>query len=255
MQFKNNNRNIISNLVSPKYQSIFTECILSGNFGTIEVDDCNDPQIALLSYADIIIPVGDGHHSRVMDLIKTIPPGKGIIANDPLWREKILNFLSGKIITLERFSFTNENLNPDALRQMISTLPEKYMIKRIDKNLAEKLTIKPYPLTRDHILNFGSIERFLGSGFGYCILLGNEIVSAASTYAISKSGIEIQVNTIETKRGIGLAGVVSACLILESIERNLVPHWDAANTKSARLAERLGFIPAGSYEMIIRIKS
>jgi len=254
LEFNNTNRNIISNLIGPKDQSIFTECILSGNFGTIEVDDCSDPQIALLSYADIIIPVGDAHHSRVMDLIKTIPPGKGIIAKDSRWGEKILDVLSGKIITLERYSFTNENLYPDALRQMISTLPEKYLIKRIDKNLAEKLTIGPYPLTRDHIFNFGSIERFLGSGFGYCILLGNEIVSAASTYAISKSGIEIQVNTIESKRGIGLAGVVSACLILESIDRNLVPHWDAANTTSARLAERLGFTPAGSYEMIVRIK-
>lgn len=254
MEFKNPNRNIISNLVDPIDQSIFTECILSGNFGTIEVDDCNDPQIALLSFADVIIPVGDVRHSRVTDLINTIPPGKGIIAKNPLWKEKILDVLSNKIVNLERYSFSNENLNPKALHQMKSTLPEKFLIKRIDKNLAEKLTIEPPPLTRDHIFNFGTIERFLGIGFGYCILQGNEIVSAASTYAVSNSGIEIQVNTTESNRGNGLAGVVSASLILESIDRELVPHWDAANTTSARLAERLGFTPAGSYEMIVRTK-
>ena len=39
----------------------------------------------------------------------------------------------------------------------------------------------------------------------------------------------------------GLATVVSAALILDCLENGKYPNWDAANTTSAKLAEKLGY--------------
>jgi len=38
-----------------------------------------------------------------------------------------------------------------------------------------------------------------------------------------------------------LATVVSAALILDCLENGKYPNWDAANTTSAKLAEKLGY--------------
>jgi hypothetical protein len=261
MQFSNTHPMNIAHLLKPYHllklheESVFTECILSGDFGTITLDNCDPPQAALLSYADVIIPIGNANQPGVIDLIQSIPLDKGIITKDTAWKEKILDVLAKKTICLERYSFSNENLNPNHLRRLSADIPPGYTLKRIDYELAERLTIDPPPLTRDHIFNFGTIQRFLELGFGCCILQEQEIVSAASTYAVSKSGIEIQVNTVESQRGKGLAMLVSANLVLESLDRKLQPHWDAANKTSAGLAERLGFTPQGSYEMIVRVET
>ncbi len=36
-------------------------------------------------------------------------------------------------------------------------------------------------------------------------------------------------------------------LLLACLETGRVPHWDTANLESCRLAERLGYAPAGAY--------
>ncbi len=67
-----------------------------------------------------------------------------------------------------------------------------------------------------------------------------EVVCGASSYSIYDSGIEIEVATNYNHRRKGLATIVSAALILDCLEKEIYPNWDAANTTSAKLAEKLG---------------
>ncbi|TKI92441.1 GNAT family N-acetyltransferase, partial [Bacillus cereus] len=60
-------------------------------------------------------------------------------------------------------------------------------------------------------------------------------------YSIYNDGIEIEVATDHNHRREGLATVVSAALILDCLENGKYPNWDAANTTSAKLAEKLGY--------------
>ena len=103
----------------------------------------------------------------------------------------------------------------------------------------------------DHLLSFASPEEFVERGFGFCLLTGDQIVSAATTFAICSRGIEIQISTREKHQRKGLATVVAAHLLLHSLQQGLDPNWDAANQASARLAQRLGYTPRGTYQLLL----
>ncbi|MHA1969870.1 MAG: GNAT family N-acetyltransferase, partial [Candidatus Hodarchaeales archaeon] len=49
-------------------------------------------------------------------------------------------------------------------------------------------------------------------------------------------------------RGRGFATVVSAKMIEYCLEREIEPHWDAANPYSVKLALKLGFTDPESYK-------
>lgn len=234
--------------------NVFIECILDGEFGMVEVDELPLPNVAMIRYADLVFPGGNEKHPNAVAMIEGIPLDYGIFPATPAWFKKTCEILGPKVISLERFSFTGEALDPSHLREIAAKVPDGYRLAAIDAQIAGMLTTEPLPLSRDHVFNFASVENFLRSGFGYCLLKEGEIVSAASTFAVSKSGIEIQVNTVDSERGRGLAAIVSAALILESMRRRLTAHWDAANQTSARLAQRLGYTSAGTYRVLVRIR-
>ena len=66
-------------------------------------------------------------------------------------------------------------------------------------------------------------------------------VSGASSYSVYNGGIEIQIDTRTDYRRQGLAAAAAAALILECLDRNLYPSWDAASLWSVALAEKLGY--------------
>ena len=89
--------------------------------------------------------------------------------------------------------------------------------------------------------SFESKENYLKYGRGIVILKGDVIVAGASSYTRYLEGIEIEVDTIETERRKHLATIACAALILECLEENLYPSWDAQNMNSVHLAEKLGY--------------
>ena len=54
-------------------------------------------------------------------------------------------------------------------------------------------------------------------------------------------GIEIEIATRKDYRRKGLATICGARIILECMDRNLYPSWDAQNKWSVALAEKLGY--------------
>ena len=67
------------------------------------------------------------------------------------------------------------------------------------------------------------------------------MVSGASSYSGYCGGIEIEVDTREDYRRRGLAFICGAKLILDCLEREWYPSWDAQNPWSAALAKKLGY--------------
>lgn len=87
------------------------------------------------------------------------------------------------------------------------------------------------------------------------MLDGDQIVSVATTFAICGTGIEIQINTREKYQGQGLATAVAARLMINSLENNLDPNWDAANKVSVGLAKKLGYTQQGTYALFLVLRS
>jgi GNAT superfamily N-acetyltransferase len=90
---------------------------------------------------------------------------------------------------------------------------------------------------------FGSSERALERGFGYCLIRGDEILCEAFAGTSHRGVIEIGVNTWEDHRQRGYATLTCAHVIHEAERRGYRTYWNCAvqNLASTTLARRLGF--------------
>lgn len=102
----------------------------------------------------------------------------------------------------------------------------------------------------DLVSQFSDYETYHKLGLGMVICQNNMIVSGASSYSRYREGIEIEIDTEEEYRRRGLAYVCGAKLILECLNRNLYPSWDAQNEFSVSLAEKLGYHYSHTYTAI-----
>ncbi len=132
------------------------------------------------------------------------------------------------------------------LERYTRRLPAGYTLRRIDRALYH--TVLQTPWCKDFCSQFPSWESYAAHGLGVLALRGGEIASGASSYTYYKGGIEIEVDTNKPHTRQGLALACAAQLILDCLDKNLYPSWDAANPASVRLAEKLGYRLAGEYE-------
>ena len=98
------------------------------------------------------------------------------------------------------------------------------------------------------VSGFATFKDFQESGaFGFVIRKGQEIVAGVSTALVYQKAIEIEIATKPTCQQQGLATVLGAKMILESLQRSVFPLWDAHNEAAKKLAEKLGYQCLGAY--------
>ncbi len=246
-------RSHLASLFVEHRSTFLIDTVLEGHAGTAVVDDAARPNVARLYVADVVAFGGDAYHPHAASLVRGLPLEKGILPAPGGWRSLILDEHGDQIVATTRHSFSDRALNPKRLQQCRDALPPPYRIERIDERHARTLYERPDLLSPDLVGHFQSPRDFVRRGIGFCVLIADRIVAGASSYVVCNRGIEIQVNTHPQFLRRGLATAVSAELILHCLQTGRDAHWDAANDASARLAVRLGYIPTGTYEMLIRI--
>jgi GNAT superfamily N-acetyltransferase len=227
------------------------EAILEGTLGEALADNEDNPQVALLEIPKIklFIPAGDATHPAARELMTKPPKLSAFIFASPEWEELFKEIQAGKLVGMERYAFTSEKLELEHLRKLAARIVDGYRLAPIDLSLAKRLGAERSEFASAHMMLFDSPEDFSARGFGFCVLAGDEIVSAASTFAVCAKGIEIQVSTREKQRGKGLATAVVAQLLIHSLQNGLDPNWDAENARSVGLAKKLGYTPQGNYTL------
>ncbi|BCP60869.1 zwittermicin A resistance protein zmaR [Streptococcus parasuis] len=220
-------------------ETIIWTC-LEGTMGDIYVDDSQSPQSALALYGRqsfFVFLAGQPHR----DLLK-ICEGKDMILvpQNQNWSDLIEGTYGDGIRSFTRYA-TKKDTEFDLgyLQKLVDALPESFDMKRIDRNLYEACLVEEW--SRDLVGNYIDVEQFLDLGLGYVILHKGQVVSGASSYASYSAGIEIEVDTREDYRGLGLAKACAAQLILACLDRGLYPSWDAHTLTSLKLAEKLGY--------------
>ena len=221
--------------------------------GEALADHLEQPRLARLICGDVVIYGGDACHTLAPALVETMPTDKGIWPVSHDWEALIRRIHGRQIVSMTRYAFGSEALDPGRLRNLSHSRPSAYRVAGVDLALAQRITTDPALISGNHYGAFDSLQDVARYGLGFCILLGDQIVSCATTYAASSQGIEVQINTHPLHQRRGLATIVAAHLILESLHLGLEPHWDAANAASAKLAQRLGYMPAGTYEMLVLV--
>lgn len=163
------------------------------------------------------------------------------------WEKQIEQSLGTRAKRIVRYAIRKEGLqvfDRDNLQKVVDRLGddpqyEGYELRMIDRALYEQ--IQEIDWCREWVENYPSYELFESCALGAVILKDGEPVAGVSSYSSYLQGIEITIRTKEEYQRQGLAYICAAKLILECMKRGLYPSWDAANTKSVALSEKLGY--------------
>ncbi|MBK5447313.1 GNAT family N-acetyltransferase [Bacillus sp. TH22] len=221
---------------------------LQGHMGTAWVNDLENPTVAQITVGIFTFYVGDPNAKETEELLRNIPERILVIVNSDEWKKRLEAFSERKIDKFLRYKFKRnpEVFNGSKLKSFITALPKGYELRKIDEHIVNNPTL--HKVSEDFTSQFRSIDDYIDRGIGYSILYDGEVVCGASSYSIYDGGIEIELATDPNHRRKGLATVVSAALILNCLEQGKYPNWDAANSTSAKLAEKLGYVFDKAYD-------
>lgn len=157
------------------------------------------------------------------------------------WEPLIASHFGPKAIRETRYAIKKEPgvFDREKLRAYAAALPEGYTLRLIDEPLVPVLLSEEW--SKDFCAAFKSPADCCRRGVGVVALYEGVPVSGAGSYIVYNGGIEIEIDTREDHRRRGLATACGARLILECLDRNLYPSWDAIDLRSVALAEKLGY--------------
>lgn len=213
---------------------------LQGIMGKIYVTDPVNPASAMIVLGDFCFLAGAGDRELVSSdrawnhFVIMIP-------QNAEW-EELIEEVHGKFAkTVIRYAMQKERniFDREKLDNIVKHMPEGYKIRKIDKNLYFQCQANGW--SADLVSQFKAYEEYERLGLGVVLLKDGVIVAGASSYSRYKDGIEIEIDTRQDYRRKGLATVCGAKLVLECLERDLYPSWDAQNLWSVALAEKLGY--------------
>jgi len=163
------------------------------------------------------------------------------------WADLIEKCYGEKAKKVTRYAIKKEKdvFDKEKLQKATEKLPEGYELKLLKED--EFRICKENKWANDLVSQYENYETYQRLGLGAVILKDGELVAGASSYSRYNEGIEIEIDTKEEHRRKGLAYICGAKLILECLERDLYPSWDAQNMWSVGLAEKLGYHYSHSY--------
>lgn len=221
---------------------------LQGYMGTAWVNDPVYPTAAQIIVGVFVFYAGDPEAAGVEELLDNLPPDSIVIVHSDQWKSRVENAHQGSMEKFQRYAFKKnpKYLDINHIHAFLATLPEGYELRKIDEKLANDPSLQQ--VSEDFTKQFDSIDNYINKGIGYCIIHNGIIVCGASSYSIYNDGIEIEIDTHPEHRRKGLATVAVSALIIDCLERGKYPNWDAANTNSVALAEKLGYVLDKPYD-------
>lgn len=239
------NRALLAPLFAGWEETLIWSC-LQGCMGRAWANHAEQPTAAMILTGDFFFYAGDAFDEAARSLVGYIPEGYSasaalMIPQDEAWEKLIEQVYTGRVTKHLRYAIKKDGdcFDRERLRSFRDNLPEGYSLRPIDALL--------YPLVMregwsgDFCSQFTSCEDFLSRGKGYVAMYQGKPASGASSYTVYREGIEIEIDTKEEHRRKGLGLACAAALILDCLEHNLYPSWDAANLASVALAEKLGY--------------
>lgn len=225
---------------------------VEGNMGRAWVDKKDNPSIAMVVVADFCFLLGYtedmSNKVAIKELLEQFKR-KIIISCSNYGVSVIKQYFPNNHKKYSRYAMKKE---PDVfqrskLKSFIEAVEPRFHIEKIDGSNYNKVLEDEF--MADCCSNYSSLEEFMQNGIGYVIIHDGEIISGASSYSYCKGSIDITIGTKEEYRQNGLALACASKLILDCLEKNIYPRWDAANLESVALAENLGYHFEKEYEV------
>lgn len=167
---------------------------------------------------------------------------------DFMWDE-VIRAVYPMLRLAKRYAIKREPsiFNYGKLEAIVQSVKTPYTLHLVDEAIYHRL--KQISWSCDLCSVFQNQEEYLNHGLGVVAMLGDEIVSGASSYVYYDQGIEVEIDTQSDHRRKGLALACGAKLLLECHKRGWYASWDAQNVSSVALAEKLGYHFNYEYEV------
>ncbi len=240
-QLDKKDMNNISRLFQGWEETLIWSC-LQGYMGNAWADRNENPQSAQIIIGDFCFFAGVPDLELVQNIPLFFEPDYILMVPQNVeWGVLIEQEYEDSFNKFMRYAIKKEPEVFDRckLTAYIENLPSDYILKMIDEELFYKCRSEQW--SQDLCSQFSSYAQYKNNGLGAVILHRDELLSGASSYAVYKDGIEIEIDTKPEYRRRGLALICASKLILECLDRNLYPSWDAANKESVALSEKLGY--------------
>ena len=216
--------------------SLIQTCLNGMLGGKIYVTDTEAPRSAMAFVAEFAYFAGEPDR----ELAAFKPEGYvGMVPPDEKWAALIEEFWPDADRVTRYAIKKDAKFDRAKLERIVASLPEGYELKRIDGDIYDMLIEDE--LFCDTVSHFESKEQYLSIGRGFAVMKDGRPVSVASSYTVYREGLDIEIDTAEDERRKGLASAAGAALILSCMDDGLAARWDAANTDSVHLAEKLGY--------------
>ena len=224
------------------WNKTMVQTCLQGHMGTVVTDGQAPPRSALCAVGDFCLLAGrpDPELARRADRPILVP-------RTPDWEPVLLSVFGDKVTPFTRYSVRRPAVfDVVRLAAYAASLPEGYVLSPILPCHYPVLMEESW--SKDLCGNFRDGADFGRRGLGVIALREGIPVAGASSYTIYNGGIEIEIDTRPDQRRQGLALSCGAQLILNCLDRGLVPSWDAHDLRSVALAEKLGYRLEAPYQ-------
>lgn len=169
-----------------------------------------------------------------------------IVSQTELLHRRVGEILGHRAVPETRYALSlPEAFDREHLKRLSQALPANTELRLFDEDCYHQALAQEW--SRDACSQFASWADYHAHGLGVAALQDGVLIGSASSYTACSKGIEIQVDVRPDHQRRGIAAACSARLILECLDRGLIPEWDAASEASLHLAQKLGYRFAGSY--------
>lgn len=218
------------------------DCAIEGQMGKAFVDRIENPTAFAIEQSSFFLYfAGDARGAGGSAMIRHLPPRRLLMPSSPEWLESVQEIHGAKLVKENRYSFSLEILSAARLQHLLDHSPVGGAVERMNAAMAR------HPSNPADLSDFESVEDFLARGIGYGVMQNDTVIGVAYSSLICSQGIEVSIFVAPEHRRKGIATALASHLLKWSLERNLDPHWDAANPESCKLAEKLGYLPTETY--------
>ena len=207
----------------------------------------NEDETAILyEQGDFLFLAGRADMALLADYRDICEPDYRILISEEVSWQACLSSCPA-LSTFTRYAFKDEaDFDDKVLKNIVEQLSKQLVIEAINSKTYQELAQEEW--SQDLQGNFATFKDFQEAGvLGFVIRKGEEIVAGVSTALVYQKAIEIEIATKPVYQQQGLAAVLGAKMILESLQRSVFPLWDAHNEASKKIAEKLGYQCLGAY--------
>lgn len=222
---------------------ISVECALEDQMGAAYADQPDAPGVFLIEQNGFFCYLaGDAQSDADRAMAQNLPAGRLLMAWSPGWADVLTSLYGDRIIPIERYLYESHSLSLAHVSGLLDASPLRDRIHRLDVDRVQAAS-EPFVSIGD----FESPEDFVARGIGFVYVEDGEVVGGAYSSLVSSRSIEVSIFVHDDHRRKGAATALSAALLKWCLSHHIEPHWDASNEESCKLAEKLGYVAAGTY--------